>query len=89
MDPEDAQPPISPVAPPNGRYSGKLDDKGRLKFPVQFQTYLGSLDEKGLFVTSIDRTTVQIYPIATWRANLKLLAEQKDRQEDFLGNCPL
>ncbi len=81
VDPEAAQTPISPAEPPLGRFSGKLD-KGRLKFPVEFQTYLSSFADKGLFVTSIDRTTVQIYPKAAWRSNLRLLAEQKDIQDE-------
>src|ERR1700692_3495470 len=76
MDEIDAQSAKSPTEPPNGRYNGKLDDKGRLKLPVVFQTYLASLSEKGLFVTSIDRNTAQIYPMSAWRANLKLLREQ-------------
>jgi DNA-binding transcriptional regulator/RsmH inhibitor MraZ len=76
MDQVDAQSANSPLEPPNGRYNGKLDDRGRLKLPVVFQTYLASLPEKGLFVTSIDRNTAQIYPITAWRANLKLLREQ-------------
>lgn len=82
MDSEVTQTPISPAEPPTGRFSGKLDDKGRLKFPVDFQTYLSSFADKGLFVTSIDRTTVQVYPKATWRSNLKLLREQKHLQDD-------
>jgi len=76
MDQVDAQSASSPLEPPNGRYNGKLDDKGRLKLPVVFQTYLAGIPEKGLFVTSIDRNTAQIYPIAAWRENLKLLREQ-------------
>jgi MraZ protein len=81
MEPVEFQPKISPVDPPNGRYSSKLDDKGRLKLPVPFQTYLSTLPEKGLFVTSIDRDTAQIYPILAWRENLKLLNEQKEHSE--------
>lgn len=76
MEPDAPQLTNVPLEPPNGRYNGKLDDKGRLKLPVVFQTYLASISEKGLFVTSIDRITAQIYPIAAWRANLKLLREQ-------------
>jgi DNA-binding transcriptional regulator/RsmH inhibitor MraZ len=76
MDSVDTQVANSPLEPPNGRFNGKLDDKGRLKLPVAFQTYLASMSEKGLFVTSIDRTTAQIYPIAAWRANLSLLRSQ-------------
>jgi DNA-binding transcriptional regulator/RsmH inhibitor MraZ len=59
-------------------FNGKLDDKGRLKLPVPFQEYLGSLPERRLFVTSTDRRTAQIYPIAQWRENQKLLREQRE-----------
>lgn len=77
MEEIDAQPANSPVEPPNGRFNGKLDDKGRLKLPVAFQTFLSNIPEKVLFVTSLDRNTAQIYPIETWRANLKLLRDQR------------
>lgn len=58
-------------------YNGKLDDKGRLKLPVQFQEYLNSFTERKLFVTSTDRTTAQIYPIGIWRDNERLLKDFK------------
>jgi DNA-binding transcriptional regulator/RsmH inhibitor MraZ len=58
-------------------FNGKLDDKGRLKLPVPFQEFLSSLPERRLFVTSTDRRTAQIYPIANWRENQKLLREEK------------
>jgi DNA-binding transcriptional regulator/RsmH inhibitor MraZ len=83
MDEIDAQSAKSPIEPPNGRYNGKLDDKGRLKLPVVFQTYLASLSEKGLFVTSIDRNTAQIYPMSAWRANLKLLRDQRGPEKKY------
>jgi DNA-binding transcriptional regulator/RsmH inhibitor MraZ len=79
----DPQPANSPVEPPNGRYNGKLDDKGRLKLPVVFQTYLAGIPEKVLFVTSLDRSTAQIYPIAGWRANLKLLRDQRGPEKKY------
>jgi DNA-binding transcriptional regulator/RsmH inhibitor MraZ len=83
MDSVDNQLTPPPAEPPNGRYNGKLDDKGRLKLPVVFQTYLSGISEKGLFVTSIDRATVQIYPSAAWRANLKMLREQLGPNKQF------
>ena len=49
-------------------YPGRLDDKGRLKVPAALQKYFESLPEKKLFVTSLDRRTAAIYPIAAWRA---------------------
>jgi MraZ protein len=48
-------------------YPGRLDDKGRLKVPAVLQKYFESLPEKKLFVTSLDRRTAAIYPIAAWR----------------------
>jgi len=53
---------------PRGMYPGRLDDKGRLKVPSALQRYFESLPEKKLFVTSLDRRTAAIYPIAAWRA---------------------
>src|ERR1700760_1567751 len=49
-------------------YPGRLDEKGRLKVPAALQRYFESLPEKKLFVTSLDRRTAAIYPIAAWRA---------------------
>ncbi len=60
------------IDPPLGRYSGKLDDKGRLKLPVRMQEYIEALpDRRRLFVTSLNRRTAVIYPIGLWRENLK------------------
>ena len=54
-------------------YPARVDDKGRLKLPVGFQQYFAGLPEKKLFVTSLDRRIGQIYPIANWRENKRLL----------------
>jgi MraZ protein len=54
-------------------YPARVDDKGRLKLPVDFQAYFSGLPEKKLFVTSLDRRIGQIYPIANWRENKKFL----------------
>jgi MraZ protein len=63
---------------PLGRYSGKLDDKGRLKLPTKFQEWIQTLPgDRDLFVTSIDRETVSIYPIEGWQENLDFLAEYR------------
>src|SRR5258708_2534443 len=54
-------------------YNGRLDDKGRLKVPVDLQKHLDSFLDKTLFVTSVDRRTSQIYPMDVWRENEKIL----------------
>jgi MraZ protein len=66
------------VEPPRGMYPGRLDDKGRMKVPVDFQQFLGALREKKLFVTSLDRRIAQIYPIAVWRENEKFFETYRD-----------
>jgi MraZ protein len=62
-------------------YPARLDEKGRLKLPVEFQRYLGGLTEKKLFVTSTERSTATVYPIGIWRENEKLLADFRDDPE--------
>jgi MraZ protein len=66
------------VEPPRGMYPGKLDDKGRIKVPVQFQHYLASLSDKKLFVTSIDRRTAQVYPMNVWRENERFFENYRE-----------
>jgi len=74
--------PIDPRnEPPNGMYPARVDDKGRLKLPVGFQQYFAGLQEKKLFVTSLDRRIGQIYSIANWRESKKFLYSQKENSK--------
>jgi DNA-binding transcriptional regulator/RsmH inhibitor MraZ len=59
-------------------YPGRLDDKGRIKFPAAFQQYFSALPEKKLFVTSLDRRIAQIYPMEVWRQNEKFFQTYRD-----------
>jgi DNA-binding transcriptional regulator/RsmH inhibitor MraZ len=52
---------------PRGMYSGRLDDKGRLKLPVDFHNHFRALQEQKLYVTSLDRKTAAVYPLYKWR----------------------
>jgi MraZ protein len=70
------EPKPTPVEPPRGFFPAHVDDKGRLKLPVNFQQYLGLLGDQKLFVTSIDGRTGRIYPISVWEQNENVLAEQ-------------
>jgi len=56
-------------------YPARMDDRGRVKLPAAFQEYLNSLDDKKLFVTSLDRRIAQIYPIRAWRETKKFLED--------------
>ena len=71
----DDQPKTTPVEPPRGFFSAHVDDKGRLKLPVDVQTFLGGFGDDKLFVTSIDDRTARIYPISVWRGNEKILEQ--------------
>jgi MraZ protein len=66
------------VEPPRGMYPSRLDDKGRLKLPADFQQFFAALREKKLFVTSLDRRIAQIYPMQTWRQNEKFFEEYRE-----------
>jgi DNA-binding transcriptional regulator/RsmH inhibitor MraZ len=70
-----------PIEPPRGMYDGRLDDKGRLKLPAQYQHFINSLTEKKLFVTSLDRRIVQIYPITVWRENEKFFESFRENPQ--------
>lgn len=59
-------------------YPARMDEKGRIKLPVDFQTFFSAFPEKKLFVTSLDGRIGQIYPISVWRRNLKFLTGLKD-----------
>jgi MraZ protein len=59
--------------PPQGFYSGKLDDRMRLKIPSEWARYFDCLRDKRLFCTSLDGRIARIYPIEVWMENVNLL----------------
>ena len=81
----------APVESPRGIYQARVDEKGRLKLPVDMQQFLSASGEQKVFITSLDEVTARIYPIAVWRDNEKILAESTDDPEGaediaFLAN---
>ena len=69
------KPHTAPVEPPRGFFTAHVDDKGRLKLPVNFQAYLNGIDDSGVFVTSTDGRIAKIYPNSVWNGNLKVLED--------------
>ena len=63
---------------PNGMYNARLDDRGRIKLPTDFQRFFEFLKEKKLFVTSVDRRIARIFPIAAWREYERSLETYRD-----------
>ena len=82
---------IAAVESPRGIYQARVDEKGRLKLPVDMQKFLNASGEQKVFITSLDEVTARIYPIAVWRENERILAESTDDPEGaediaFLAN---
>jgi MraZ protein len=71
----------SSVEPPRGIYSTRVDDKGRLKLPRDFENFLKSFPEQSFFVTSLDGRIARIYPMPVWRQNEKFFEESQDEPE--------
>lgn len=49
-----------------GNSPAKIDDKGRLKVPNAFRALIQEKHGRGLYVTSLEGTSVLIYPMPVW-----------------------
>jgi MraZ protein len=49
-----------------GNHPARIDDKGRLKVPNGFRTFVESQYGLELFVTSVTGEYVRLYPMAVW-----------------------
>jgi len=58
-------------------YPARVDEKGRVKLPADFQQFFAKLGVTEFFVTSLDRRIASIYTIPGWR-----------QAEAFLENYP-
>ena len=65
-----------------GNAPATIDEKGRLKLPVDVQTFLGSFGDDKLFVTSVDDRIARIYPISVWKGNEKILEQLSTEDPD-------
>jgi len=57
-----------------GNYAAKIDDKGRLKIPNTFRTFIEGQHGAEVFVTSLSGEYVRIYPMPIWLAHEEKLA---------------
>jgi DNA-binding transcriptional regulator/RsmH inhibitor MraZ len=76
---EDAAQETNSAEPPRGAYTGRFDDKGRLRLPADMVSYFNSLPEKDLFVTSLDGRIAQIYLMSIWRENEKFFETYREK----------
>lgn len=68
------------VEEPQGVPQASVDDKGRLKLPVEFAAYLEAFGGKKLFITTLDKRQGRIYPMSVWQSNLNVLRSAPDKQ---------
>lgn len=69
------------VEHPRGIYAARVDEKGRLKLPADFQSFLTALGETKVFVTSLDERIGRIYPISIWKEMENLFKNPGDDAE--------
>ena len=70
------------IEPPRGFFAAHVDEKGRLKLPVDVQAFLASFGDDKLFVTSTDGRIAKIYPISAWKENEKILQDLATQDPD-------
>lgn len=71
-------PSAASVEAPRGFYPARVDEKGRLKLPADFLGWIRALGEQKLFVTTLDISTVRIYPTSVWKQNEKFFEDAED-----------
>ncbi len=84
----DDQPKFSPSGgPPRGFFPASVDDRGRIKLPVDFQHFLDGTGDEMLYATSTDGAIARLYPISVWKENekyLELLSNEDPAAADSL-----
>ena len=60
--------------PPRAVIQASVDEKGRLKLPSEFQTYLEAIGVTRVFITTLDRRMARIYSPAVWKVNEQLFS---------------
>ena len=67
--------------PPMGIFQAKCDDKGRLKMPAEFATYLRMLGVGRVFITTVDLRLIRIYSETIWQGNQILFGDAGENAE--------
>ena len=71
---------------PRSTASVRIDDKGRIKLSAEYQHYFEALPEQDVFVTSLDRSIAEIFPIAKWRLMETFFEENESNEEIYLAS---
>lgn len=69
---------------PLGNFDTRCDDKGRIRLPANWlHFFTHDLNDKRVFSTSLDGTSIRVYPESIWRANLSLFEDLSDQSPDI------
>jgi MraZ protein len=71
---------------PRSTGSARIDDKGRIKLPAEYLHYFGALPETDVFVTSLDRSVAEIFPVAIWRLMEEFFEQNEGDPDIFLAS---
>jgi DNA-binding transcriptional regulator/RsmH inhibitor MraZ len=70
--------------PPHSTAQAKIDEKGRLKLPSGSLEWCRKSNVVDVFVTTVDKKTVRIYPIPLWKSTVKMLEGPGDHAKTGL-----
>lgn len=71
-----------------GRHTATVDEKGRLKIPVEFKEYLDKEYGPDYYVTSIEGDQASVYPLREWEhieEKLKAMPSMSKARAKFIG----
>jgi MraZ protein len=71
---------------PRSTASARVDDKGRIKLSAEYLHYFEALPEQDVFVTSLDRSIAEIFPIAKWRSMEEFFEENEANPDIYLAS---
>jgi len=71
--------------PPHSIAQASVDEKGRLKLPVEFLEYLEAHRVTRAFITTFDQRQARIYPIEVWKVNEALFENTADPAAERLA----
>jgi DNA-binding transcriptional regulator/RsmH inhibitor MraZ len=71
---------------PRSTANVRIDDKGRIKLSAEYQHYFEALPEQDVFVTSLDRSIAEIFPIARWRLMEDFFEENESNPDIYLAS---
>jgi MraZ protein len=71
--------------PPHSIAQASVDEKGRLKLPVEFLEYLEAHKVTKVFITTFDQRQARIYPIEVWKVNEALFENSADPAAERLA----